>query len=51
VVAHEGRNAEMKTGVPVHMRLDPTMSELIIRLEPSYRRYQDNKRCITVLLN
>ena len=63
IAAHEGRraavvdiggaflNAEMKTGVPVHMRLDPTMSELIIRLDPSYKRYQDGKGCITVLLN
>ena len=63
IAAHEGRsaavvdnggaflNAEMKTGVPVHMRLDPTMSQLIIKLEPSYKKYQDIKGCITVLLN
>jgi Reverse transcriptase (RNA-dependent DNA polymerase) len=44
-------NADMKTRVPVHMRLDPTMSQLVIRLEPSYKKYQDSKGCITVLLD
>ena len=63
IAAHEGRkaavvdiggaflNAEMKTGVPVHMRLDRAMSDLIIRLQPSYRKFQDEKGCIVVLLN
>jgi Reverse transcriptase (RNA-dependent DNA polymerase) len=44
-------NAEMKTGVPVHMRLDRAMSDLLIRLQPSYKRFQDAKGCIVVLLN
>jgi Reverse transcriptase (RNA-dependent DNA polymerase) len=63
IAAHEGRkasvvdiggaflNAEMKTGVPVHMRLDRAMSELMIRLQPTYKRFQDAKGCIVVLLN
>jgi Reverse transcriptase (RNA-dependent DNA polymerase) len=63
IAAHEGRkaavvdiggaflNAEMKTGVPVPMRLDRTMSDLLVRLQPSYKKYQDGKGCIVVLLN
>jgi hypothetical protein len=61
IAAHEGRKAavvdiggaflEMKTGVPVHMRLDRTMSDLLVRLQPSYKKYQDGKGCIVVLLN
>ena len=63
IAAHEQRNAsvvdiggaflnaEMKTGVAVHMRLDAAMSNLLIRLQPSYRRFQDTKGCIVVLLN
>jgi Reverse transcriptase (RNA-dependent DNA polymerase) len=63
IAAHEGRkaavvdiggaflNAEMKTWVPVHMRLDRAMSDLLIRLQPSYKRFQDAKGCILVLLN
>jgi hypothetical protein len=45
-------NAEMKTtAVLVHMRLDRTMSDLLVRLQPSYKKYQDAKGCIVVLLN
>ena len=63
IAAHEGRhaavvdiggaflNAEMKTGVDVHMRLDRTMSELMTRLDPEYKKYLDNKGCVTVLLD
>jgi Reverse transcriptase (RNA-dependent DNA polymerase) len=63
IAAHEGRkasvvdiggaflNAEMKTGVQVHMRLDRTMSDLLVRLQPSYKKYQDTKGCIVVFLN
>jgi hypothetical protein len=47
IAAHGGRkaaavdiggaflNTEMKTGVPVHMRLDKAMSDLLILLQPS----------------
>ena len=63
IAAHEGRsaavvdiggtflNAEMKTGVDVHMRLDRTISELMIRLDQKYKRYQDGRGCITVMLD
>jgi Reverse transcriptase (RNA-dependent DNA polymerase) len=63
IAAHEGRhaavvdiggaflNAEVKTGVDVHMRLDRTMSELMTRLRPSYGKYMDSKGCVTVLLD
>jgi Reverse transcriptase (RNA-dependent DNA polymerase) len=63
IAAHEARkaavvytggaflNAEMKTGVAVHMRLDNAMSDLLVRLQPSYKRYQDVKGCIVVRLD
>ena len=63
IAAHEGRkaavvdiggaflNAEMKTGVDIHMRLDRTMSELIIRLRCDYANFADPKGCITVVLD
>jgi Reverse transcriptase (RNA-dependent DNA polymerase) len=63
IAAHEGRkaavvdiggaflNAEMKTGVPVHMRLDRVMSDKLMRLKPSYNKFLDAKGCLVVLLN
>jgi Reverse transcriptase (RNA-dependent DNA polymerase) len=63
IAAHEARkaavvdiggaflNTEMKTGVAVHMRLDKAMSDLLVRLQPSYKRYQDVKGCIVVRLD
>jgi hypothetical protein len=63
LAAHEGRsaavvdiggaflNAEMKTGVEVHMRLDATMSDLMVRLEGGYERFKDSRGCITVVLD
>ena len=63
IAAHEGRhaavvdiggaflNAEMKTGVDVHMRLDRTMSDLMVRLSPEYESYRDAKGCIVVQLD
>ena len=62
VSAHEGRhvavldvsgaflNAEMTLGVPVHMKLDRTMSELIAEIDWSYSKYVDAGGCIIVLL-
>ena len=50
--SHEGRhaavvniggaflNAEMNTGGDVHMRLDRTMSDLMVRLSPEYETYR-----------
>ena len=58
IAAHEGRhaavvdiggaflNAEMNTGVDVHMRLDRTMSKLMTRLRPDYENFLDQKVCI-----
>ena len=63
IAAYEGRkaavvdiggaflNAEMKTGVDVHMRLDRTMSELMVKLAPNYEKYRDEKGCIIVILD
>ena len=63
IAAHEGRhaavvdiggaflNAEMKTGVDVHMRLDRTMSDLMVRIAPEYGVYRDHKGCIIVQLD
>jgi dihydroxyacetone kinase DhaKLM complex PTS-EIIA-like component DhaM len=63
IAAHEGRhaavvdiggaflNAEIKTDVDVHMRLDRTMSELMTRLRPSYAKYMDRTGCVTVMLD
>ena len=33
------------------MRLDRAMSELLIRIQPTYKRFQDAKGCIVVLLD
>jgi Reverse transcriptase (RNA-dependent DNA polymerase) len=63
IAAHEARkaavvdiggaflNAQMKSRVAVHMRLDKAMSDLLVRLQPSYKRYQDVKGCIVVRLD
>jgi Reverse transcriptase (RNA-dependent DNA polymerase) len=63
VAAHERRkvavvdiggaflNADMDTGILVHMRLDATMSGLLCRLDPRYRDYMDSRGCIVVRLD
>jgi hypothetical protein len=63
IAAHEGRkaavvdiggvflNAEMRTGVSVHMRLDRVMSDMLIRLKPSYSKFLDVSHHLVVLLN
>jgi hypothetical protein len=33
------------------MRLDRTMSELVVRLQPSNKKLRDGKGCIVLLLN
>ena len=43
-------NANMDTGILVHMRLDQTISSLLVKLDQSYSRYLDNRGCIVVLL-
>lgn len=61
--AHEGRhtavvdiggaflNADMDTGVIVHMSLDSTMSRLLTTIEPRYGKYLDPKGRLIVILN
>ena len=43
-------NAHMTTGVPVHMRLDKTMTDMIIELDSTYKRYTDDRGRVVVLL-
>jgi hypothetical protein len=43
-------NASMTTGVPVHMRLDKTMSDFLIALNSGYGRFADDKGRVVVLL-
>ena len=62
VAAHEQRhvavvdiggaflNADMGQEVPVHMRLDKTMTEFLTTLDPSYRTFADDKGGVTVRL-
>ena len=44
-------NADMSTGVDVYMRLDPTMSKMMITLDQSYKEFADKKGCIVVKLD
>ena len=44
-------NADMTTGLPVHMRLDRNMSNIMIRLAPHYTQFADHKGCIVVKLD
>lgn len=62
IAAHEGRktavvdvggaflNARMSGTIPVHMRLDKTMTDFVIGLDKRYRRYTDAGGRVTVLL-
>ena len=63
IAAHEGRaitvidisgaflNADMNTGLTVHMRLDKNMTKMMIKLAPEYSGYVDDKGCVVVRLN
>ena len=44
-------NADMDTGFIVYMRLDGTMSKMMMRLDPGYEQFTDNKGCIVVRLD
>lgn len=44
-------NADMTTGVEVHMRLDRNMSNMMIKLAPEYSEYTDHKGCVVVRLD
>lgn len=62
VAAHERRkvavvdiggaflNADLKRTIPVHMRLDKTMSGFLITIDPSYGRFLDDRGGVTVVL-
>lgn len=62
VAAHEERrvavvdisgaylNADMALEMPVHMRLDRTMTDLIIDIDPKYSKYTDARGGVTVHL-
>ena len=43
-------NADMALETPVHMRLDRTMTDLIIDLDPTYSKYTDARGGVTVHL-
>ena len=44
-------NADMDTGLAVHMRLDGTMSNIMTKFAHHYSRFTDHKGCIVVKLN
>lgn len=62
IAAHEGRhaavvdiggaflNASMTTGIRNYMRLDRTMSEFLVELDVSYKKYVDSRGTIIVVL-
>lgn len=43
-------NADMGKTVPVHMRLDKTMTGFLVKLDPSYSRFMDDRGGVTVVL-
>jgi hypothetical protein len=43
-------NAKMPQGVPVHMKLDKTMSEYLVGINPKYAEFRETNDIITVLL-
>ena len=43
-------NADMSLEVPVHMRLDCTMTDLILDIDPKYSKYTDARGGVTVHL-
>ena len=63
IAAHEARsitvidisgaflNADMTTGLAVHMRLDRNMTNIMTRLSPRYSRFLDHKGCVVVRLD
>ena len=61
IAAHEGiavidisgafLNADVTTGLSVHMRLDRNMSGIMVRLSPPYAQFVDHKGCIVVRLD
>ena len=44
-------NASMNTGGTVHMRLDATMSRMMMKIDQHYNQFTDNRGCIVVRLD
>ena len=63
IAAHEGRkvtvidisgaylNADMNTGLTVHMRLDKNMTGMMVKLSPEYADYVDTRGSVVVRLD
>ena len=63
IAAHEGRkitvidisgaylNADMNTGLAVHMRLDKNMTGMMVKLAPHYSKYTDDRGCVVVKID
>ena len=63
IAAHEGRrvtvidisgaylNADMNTGLTVHMKLDKKMTGTMVKLSPDYAKYTDARGCVVVRLD
>ena len=63
IAAHEGRrvtvidisgaylNADMNTGLTVHMRLDKNMTGMMVRLSPVYAKFVGARGCVVVRLD
>ena len=63
IAAHEGRkitvidisgaylNADMNTGLAVHMRLDKNMTGMMVKLAPHYSKYTDDRECVVVKID
>ena len=50
-ISGEFLNADMTTGLAVHMRLDRNMTSIMTRLSPRYSQFVDHKGCIVVRLD
>ena len=44
-------NADMNTGLTVHMRLDKNMTGMMVKLSPQYEKYMDARGCVVVRLD
>ena len=44
-------NADINTGLSVHMRLDRNMTNMMIKLAPHYSQFVDHKGCVVVRLD
>ena len=44
-------NADMNTGIDVYMRMDSTISKMMMKLDASYEQFADRKGCFVVKLD